>query len=85
MARTTGPILAVGAITMVNDSVVNGRPVDWRVPVGTGIATGMFALGEKGWEEGAVAVAWLALIAVLFARLRPGQPSPVEAFVNWIG
>lgn len=85
MARSTGPILAVGSITLLNDSVVNGRPIDWRVPVMTGIAAALFALAEKGWEEGAVTLSWMALLTILLARLRPGQPSPIESFVAWLG
>lgn len=83
MARSTGPILAVGAITLANQSVVNGQPINWRVPVATGIAASMFALAEKGWEEGAVALAWLSLISVLFVRIQPNTPSPTESFVKW--
>jgi len=84
MARSTGPILAVGTITVVNNVIVNGKPMDWRIPVMTAIAAGGFALAEKGWEEGAVALSYMALIAVLFARIDPKVPSPVESFLDWI-
>ncbi len=85
MARSTGPILAVGAITVVNNTIVNGKPMDWRVPVMTAIAAGAFSLAERGWEEGAVALSYMALIAVLFARIDPSVPSPTESFLDWIG
>lgn len=85
MARSTGPILAVGAITLGNASIVNGKPVDLRIPVGTAIAAGIFALAEKGWERGAVALSYAALVTVLFVRLQPGVPSPVESFNKWLG
>lgn len=83
MSRTTGPILAVGGITLANQTVVNGQPVDWRIPIATGIAAGMFTLAEKGWEEGAVMLSWLALVTILFVRVNPKVPSPTESFVAW--
>jgi hypothetical protein len=83
MARTVGPILAIGAITVANQSIVNDAPIQWRVPVATAIAAGIFALAEKAWEEGAVALAYLALVSVLFVRLDPATPAPVESFVTW--
>lgn len=85
MARSTGPILAVGAITVVNSTIVHGKPMDWRVPVMTAVAAGAFALAEKGWEQGAVALSYMALVTVLFARIDPSVPSPTESFLDWIG
>lgn len=84
MARTTGPILAVGAITLANKSLIHGDPVDWRIPVATGITAGVFALGERAWQDGAVMLAWLALVAVLFVRIDPRQKAPVESFTDWL-
>ncbi len=83
MSRTTGPILAVGGITLANAVVVNGKPIDWRIPIATGVAAGMFSLAEQGWEKGAVALSYLALVTVLFVRLQPDVPSPVESFATW--
>jgi len=84
MARSTGPILAVGTITVVNNVIVNGKDMDWRIPVMTAVAAGGLALFEKGWEDGAVALSYMALISVLFARIDPKVPSPVESFLDWI-
>lgn len=81
--RSTGPILAIGGITLVNESVVNGKPLNLRVPIATGIACGMFALAENAVGELAVHLSWLALVAVLFARLRPDVPAPAESFTRW--
>lgn len=81
--RTTGPILAVGAIALGNETIVANQPIDWRIPVGTGIAAAGFALFEELWEEGAVALAWLSLVTVLFVRINANTPSPVEAFFAW--
>ena len=81
--RTTGPILAIGGITLANQSIVHTQPVSWRVPVATGLAAGIFALLEKAWGDGAVALAYLALASILFTRIDKSVPSPVESFVGW--
>ena len=81
--KTTGPVLAMGGITLANQVLFNGKPFDWRVPIGTGIAAGAFALAEKAWEKGAVALAWMALVTILIARVDPKVPSPVETLNSW--
>ncbi|WP_369335642.1 hypothetical protein OG559_31125 (plasmid) [Micromonospora sp. NBC_01405] len=83
MARSTGPILAVGAITLGNQVVMHGQPMDWRIPIGTGIAAVALALLESAWADGAAGIAWLALATVLFARTNPAVPSPVETLNSW--
>lgn len=69
---------------MANETIVNGQPIDWRIPVMTAVAAGTFALAEKGWEEGAVALSYMALVVVLFTRVNRNVPSPVESFLDWI-
>lgn len=81
--KTTGPVLAIGAITLANNVLFNGQEFDWRVPIATGIATGAFALAEKAWPEGATALAWMALVTILITRVNPRVPSPVETLNNW--
>lgn len=83
MARTTGPIVAIGAITLTNRSVFNDQPIDWRVPIATAIAAGLFALAERALGDGAVAVAWLALATVILTRVDPTVPSPAESALKW--
>ena len=83
VAKSTGPILAIGAVTVVNQSLVHDRPLDIRVPVATAVAAGMFALFERGWERGAVTLSWMALVTVLIARTDPHVPSPTESFLGW--
>lgn len=78
MAKSTGPILAVGGITMMNQVLLNNEPIDWRVPIGTAFAVGVFALVEKANQPIAVGVAWIALLTVLLARVNPSKASPVE-------
>lgn len=78
MSKTTGVVLATGGITIVNQTVFNGQPMDWRVPIATGIAAVGFTLAERAWEQGAVIVAWTAFLTVLLTRVNPKVPSPVE-------
>ncbi|MGW7281668.1 hypothetical protein ACWGIV_25895 [Streptomyces sp. NPDC054844] len=83
MSRTTGPILALGAITVVNSTVFNERDMDWRVPIATGLALVGFSLAEKVFPDGAQVLAWTALLATLLTRIEPGTPSPVESAMDW--
>jgi hypothetical protein len=83
MAASTGPILAVGAITLANRVVFNDRPMDWRVPIGTGIAAVLFAGAERAVGRSAVTLAYVALVTVVFARVDPSVPSPAESALTW--
>jgi hypothetical protein len=84
VSKTTGPIVAIGGITIANELLLENKPMDWRVPIATGVAAGLFALAEMAWEEGAVALAYLALVTVLFVRL-PGQKrAPMENLTRWL-
>lgn len=83
MSRTTGPILALGMITVVNSTVFNDRPMDWRVPIATGLAAVGFSLAEKAFPDGAQVLAWTALLATLATRIEPGTPSPIESALEW--
>lgn len=83
MAESTGPILAIGAITMANRSIFHDEPVDWKIPVATAIAAGMFSLMEQAVGEWAVRVAWIALVSSLLTRLEPTVPSPAESALAW--
>lgn len=78
MSRSTGPILAVGGITLVNSTIFHDKPMDWRIPVATAVTAGAFALLEKAFDKAAVGLAWMALIAVLLTRVDPKVPAPVE-------
>lgn len=83
MSKTLGPVLAMGTLTMVNQSVIHDEPFDWRVPIATGLAGIGFGLVERVWPEGAVLLAWTALITVLLTRTSPEIPSPTESIVDW--
>lgn len=82
--KTTGPVLVIGGITLANELLFNNQPMDWRIPIATAVAAGLFALLETGWEDGAVALAYLALVATLLVRL-PGQKrTPLENLNLWL-
>lgn len=83
MSRTIGPILATGAVTIANRTVFNNQPMDWRVPIATGLAAVGFDLFEKAAPELAVVLAWTTLLTVLFTRLDPRVPSPTESALAW--
>lgn len=82
MARSTMPILAVGGITVFNQTILNGQEIDWRVPVATAFAAGALALIEKPLPTFAVGVSWIALVTVLLARVDPRTPAPVETLLK---
>lgn len=83
MAKSTGPVLAIGGITIVNRSIFNDKEMDWRIPIATGIAAVLFSLAEKAVGKGAVAVAYLALATVVLGRVDPTVPSPAESALTW--
>lgn len=85
MAKSTGPILAVGAITLFNDVVVHKKTLgqDVRVLIAAGGAALVLGLIEQASETLAVGLAWMALITVLFTRMDPKTPAPLESIANW--
>lgn len=86
MAASTGPLLAVGGITMANATLLHGKPIDLRVPVATALAAGIFALGERVFPLAVPALAWLALGTVCLTRVDPNVPSPAESLADfWSG
>lgn len=83
MSLTVGPILATGAITLVNQSIFHDKPVNWKVPVATALAATGFSLAEKVSPEIAKVLAWTVLVTVLLTRTDPNVPSPVESALAW--
>lgn len=83
MSATTGPVLAMGAVTVVNQTIFHDEAMDWRVPVATGLAAMGFSLAERAWPQGAKILAWTALLTVLLTRTKSSVPSPVESALTW--
>lgn len=83
MSRTLGPILATGAVTIANQTVFNDKPMDWRIPIATGLAGIGFSLFEKAAPELAVILAWSTFLTVILTRVDPNVPSPVESAQRW--
>jgi hypothetical protein len=75
MARSTGPIVATGAIAYANQVIGNGKSwtAELRIPVATAIAAGFLTLLEHASPELAVGIAWIALITSLVAPLGGGN------------
>jgi hypothetical protein len=85
MGASTGVVFAIGGITLFNDVIINRKPIeqDVRVIVGTAIAAAGLALLERVSPRLAVGVAWVGLVTVLFVRVDPNVPTPVESFSAW--
>jgi hypothetical protein len=92
MARSTGIILAAGAITLANEAVfaplAAGGGItakfNWRIiPATAGAALALAGL-EHLSEPFAVGIAWITLVTVLFTRLGNAQPPLVNA-ANMLG
>jgi hypothetical protein len=83
MAASTGPVLAMGAITMINENVLHNQPVNWKIPVATGVLAGVMALLEHVSEPLATGLVWIGIAAVLLTRVNPKVPSPTESFATW--
>lgn len=83
MSQTTGPVLALGTITVINRTVFNHEPMDWRIPIATGLLAVGFSFGEKAFPDGAQVLAWTALLTTLLTRMDPAVPSPVESALAW--
>lgn len=83
MAKSTGIILATGAITTGNEFIHN--KFNFRVPIATIGAAIIFAGLEKVSEPAAVGIATIALITVLVGGVTPGVPSPVSQIVSFMG
>jgi hypothetical protein len=84
MASSLGPILAIGGITLANRSVIHSEPIDWRIPIATGIAAIVFSGAESMiGTDIPRGIAMVALVAVVFTRMDPNVPAPAESLLAW--
>lgn len=92
MARSTGIILVVGAITLANEAVfapvASGGHIhsdfNWRIVPATLVAAALLGGLEQVAPKFAVGVAYISLITVLFARFG-NAPAPVESLSKALG
>lgn len=92
MARSTGIILTVGAITLANEAVfapvASGGDIkadfNWRVIPATLIAAALMGGLERISSQLAVGISYISLITVLFARLG-NAPAPLESLAKVFG
>ena len=73
MARSTGPVLATGTITFLNQWIGNGKSPDFTILFATGIAAGGLYLFEKVSPELAVGIAWIALVTSFLITPKGGK------------
>lgn len=90
MAKSTGIIIAVGAISFANEvfftnSTPSKIPAEaFKIPVATAIAALLLDGLEHVSQPLAVGIAWIALITVTLTRVG-GKPSPAENLLNYTG
>jgi hypothetical protein len=82
MAKSTGPALAIGGVTLFNQVVLNGEGFNWRIPIASGFVALALAGVEHLSEPLAVGLAWLGLVTVIFTRVDPKVPAPAESLVT---
>jgi hypothetical protein len=93
VAKSTGPILAAGGITWVNQTLLGTPPNKQnavensiRLGLATGVLTAILAGAEKAVPTFAPALAWTALATVLLVRVpdKSGklQPTPLERILS---
>lgn len=84
MAKSTGPILAVGAVTILDNQVLDGKP--WAEALPVVLMTGVAALLLAGLEQLspalATGLAWLALITRVFV-IGGASGNVATKFLNW--
>lgn len=87
MARSTGPIITAGGLTLLNQTILGDDPGDdvFEIGVRISIATGMLALMFAGIEKVspnlAVGLAWTGLVTTLFVRYN-NKPTVLERAVD---
>lgn len=87
MSASTGPMLAAGGITWANqvlldkDDKVDVFTETMRIALATGVAASMLFFIEQGAPDFATALAWAAVVTVLFVRIQ-NNPTPAERILS---
>jgi hypothetical protein len=81
MARSTTPVVLAGSVTMLSD-YMQGKGIEWKVALATGIGAGILALVEQADAQVAVGIGWIAFFATLVMKHPNGAPSPVTVFLK---
>ena len=92
MAKSTGVVLVVGAISFANEAVfapiATGGSIrsdwNWRIIPATAIAAALLGGLEQISPKLALGLAYISLITVMFARLG-NAPAPVENIAKALG
>ena len=84
MADAATLIVATGGITIANDVIFNKQPMNWKVPIATGIGALIFAGAQSAVGEPAVLLAWLVLIGSLLYTPSGGKPFSTN-LAAWAG
>lgn len=84
MAAATGVILATGAIVLTNQVLVEGKTINFKVPLAIGFAA--LGLGLLATVAPSIAdmIAWMALVTALITPVGSSK-SPVEAILTYSG
>jgi hypothetical protein len=90
MTKSTGPILAAGALTWANQTILsddspaeNTLDVTVRLGIATAMLAGILYGIEKVSPNVATALAYTALVTTLLVRIN-GKPTPLERALDVI-
>jgi hypothetical protein len=84
MSATTGPIIAIGAVSFGNE-FIQGEGLNFKIVLATGIAAGILSLLEHLSVELALGITWIALVTELLAPPKKGLKSPVQELTSLLG
>lgn len=84
MADAPTLIIATGAITVANNVILNKQPMNWKIPIATGIGALMFAGLQSASREPAVMLGWLVLVGSFIVPPKTGK-SFADNLATWAG
>ena len=84
MAASTGIVLAMGAIVLANDTIVNKRPLDFKVALATVVLALALAAVDKASPELATGIAAIAFATAMITPFG-GRKPPVQSLLGYAG